>query len=1115
MDCKATSGKVERSDQLPPLKAPAVGNTPSCSRMWKDPRTGLVSTSVLRIVRAQQGIRDTEVLLQKFAEALTSRRVKHFVREQVSAQGSAPPLAQFLRRRWSRVEGKYELLARKLMKRLKGFFQEETQWNQECEFDFLVCAHALSVGIAICQGSYWHWYKPELEFGCGNGSAGPQGDFDVLVREVATDSSWNLAKHWAEGVCMAGDGQAHQAEGRPVVVSRGGSKSLTDIEDIGSESQSNSRNSHGGSRRRKTADVFQEGRDLNAIYAAKRKRCGDLNLYKRSDCSKCRKHCPANCGNLPVEVILHERDRVKDMKAWEKREFMCKALLRARVLKDGTPTYGTLNLGGHSICVPYLSYVYLMGNSTFSQLYLGVLAEGEQYDHRSKSQIVNPKRDPPPINLIVKEWITDHFRCSGDCQPRDKEIHLEPYTTKDLMNTMKAELEVASDFPIPPMSRQRFAKICNSIRAEGIMVNGLRMKIKFRIRKKVGMCSTCFSLREKLMATRIREEKQMILKDIEDHQKLQSTLRRMYYRRRERARNSEDEECFITDAMDGMKTVIPSFFKYDKRISEQVANLFKIKLQGTIIHGRHINFRVCMPWISLGADLVCTCLYLGILEEEKSKSFGPEWHFQLDGASDNWCITTMAFMGWLVLNGTAKSITMHRLLVGHTHEDIDQLFSLLSEYMNGRGLRGAGHDILTMEELRESIPVAITGGGGMKKAPKVGELWETYGFTEWLKPCVDPKFGSHKHVLCVCLFLHGNAVHFKYKNMDTDEHWLPADRPNGFPFFMKNPTGQPVKNKPTMLYKNGNLQWEPGKVRKAVQTVIGIKAAGRAIIEKWDDLFQECPTPDRDTIPNQHQLEWQIPQKCKAWECPAMQQPTATNPEPITFTGNTKQQQERKDLLMSDWQGRTDCKDIAEGNYCLVLWGADEEITKEEKVPPVCLAKITQILEVQKSRSTRIRIRWHVARSYACQWKPITGRHGLQEINCESIVYYGNKEIMLTKQNRLRKRIKDLMQEIDVCKFDYYCSEDVAEEVYAGLRSANEKEESSACEQEEDDLDAEEAVQCAVCQNGVGTAKNPIICCSRIGCEYACHVGCYRWGEIPQRAIEEDDVEWLCHQCSY
>lgn len=51
-----------------------------------------------------------------------------------------------------------------------------------------------------------------------------------------------------------------------------------------------------------------------------------------------------------------------------------------------------------------------------------------------------------------------------------------------------------------------------------------------------------------------------------------------------------------------------------------------------------------------------------------------------------------AYLGWLVQTGQAMEVYVSFLPVGHTHEDIDQLFSRLSEYLR----KHDAHDLPSM-----------------------------------------------------------------------------------------------------------------------------------------------------------------------------------------------------------------------------------------------------------------------------------------------------------------------------------------------------------------------------------------------------------------------------------
>ena len=70
--------------------------------------------------------------------------------------------------------------------------------------------------------------------------------------------------------------------------------------------------------------------------------------------------------------------------------------------------------------------------------------------------------------------------------------------------------------------------------------------------------------------------------------------------------------------------------------------------------------------------------------EDMNKLKGPlprSLYLQLDNASDNKSLQFLAFIAYLVEMGVFDSIKVNYLIVGHTHELVDQWFSVLSKFI--------------------------------------------------------------------------------------------------------------------------------------------------------------------------------------------------------------------------------------------------------------------------------------------------------------------------------------------------------------------------------------------------------------------------------------------------
>ena len=164
----------------------------------------------------------------------------------------------------------------------------------------------------------------------------------------------------------------------------------------------------------------------------------------------------------------------------------------------------------------------------------------------------------------------------------------------------------------------------------------------------------------------------------------------------------------------------------------------QLKITGVLMHGGHSKGYyaiVTPPWVKTGANLTCTIVMLlvvwGALRNMK------KWYLQVDGASDNIAYTVLYFMTWLLLMAQAgvygdslvlESVVLSRLPVGHTHIDIDQVFSILARYLWGSksDIRRA-HDIHTLEAFLDAI-----GKAHAKSIKKTFLLGSSFDFDAFL-----------------------------------------------------------------------------------------------------------------------------------------------------------------------------------------------------------------------------------------------------------------------------------------------------------------------------------------------------------------------------------------------
>ena len=151
---------------------------------------------------------------------------------------------------------------------------------------------------------------------------------------------------------------------------------------------------------------------------------------------------------------------------------------------------------------------------------------------------------------------------------------------------------------------------------------------------------------------------------------------------------SEEKNKFVVavDAFDKSKTTFP-FFVNPPKSAVEGATLVVTKLTAALVHG--FGEGVYCYWAT---DQVChdTNLTVEVIRrvllriEDMNKLKGPlprSLYLQLDNASDNKSLQFLAFIAYLVEMGVFDSIKVNYLIVGHTHELVDQWFSVLSKFI--------------------------------------------------------------------------------------------------------------------------------------------------------------------------------------------------------------------------------------------------------------------------------------------------------------------------------------------------------------------------------------------------------------------------------------------------
>ena len=208
----------------------------------------------------------------------------------------------------------------------------------------------------------------------------------------------------------------------------------------------------------------------------------------------------------------------------------------------------------------------------------------------------------------------------------------------------------------------------------------LKETVKTRRTVPFSTCDTCFQLDKKIDCIMDSREKVRLFDEKREHKMRVNAERAEYYKRAARATLFPDEYLsIIIDGADQAANALPHSYREPKDVS----NLWKqpVHNMGAISHGRQAFCFLCNDSMQLGSNATIEVLWRVLLITLKQEGcLPPHLYLQLDNTARQ-CKSqyVKGFAATLVACGVFKKITITYLPVGHTHEDIDQMFSVFSK----------------------------------------------------------------------------------------------------------------------------------------------------------------------------------------------------------------------------------------------------------------------------------------------------------------------------------------------------------------------------------------------------------------------------------------------------
>ncbi|XP_071958009.1 uncharacterized protein [Antedon mediterranea] len=387
-----------------------------------------------------------------------------------------------------------------------------------------------------------------------------------------------------------------------------------------------------------------------------------------------------------------------------------------------------------------------------------------------------------------RAWFIKFCNEYGDQMPTNGQIHLPSTLTKhDVYMHMKDEFELRNEDVCALATFYKFW--CVEFK-----------HIVIPEENRFAKCSKCTRIKFELHKTNQKQKRQILMMKREKHLRKQNIERRKYYKHMQKARQNPNKYLsIIIDGMDQSKTDLPSFACESKETSK----MWKLAthVTGVLVHGRHGHCFIDLKQFPHDSNLTCNII-LTVLSE--IQPLPPVLYLQLDNSGkDNKNRFVFALCALLVELKIFRKIKIGFLMVGHTHEDIDQLFSCVAKYLNKYRASTLDHRRSAVENSYKKLPITSS------------IISYLHDIKNWLVPYMqDIRYHSKPHQFKFVLAQTGKCI-MSYKNWSTDCTWCECAREmDTLPYLLKeSPADIPVLCTPD--FSNADIP----KLKKSLASV--------------------------------------------------------------------------------------------------------------------------------------------------------------------------------------------------------------------------------------------------------------------------------------------------------
>lgn len=311
-------------------------------------------------------------------------------------------------------------------------------------------------------------------------------------------------------------------------------------------------------------------------------------------------------------------------------------------------------------------------------------------------------------------------------------------------------------------------------------------------------CDMCYEYRQKMLQSDNDMDRKKYAHLLQMHNAVQDGERKEYAENCIRAHNNPDD--YISIIIDAMSEIALPWSKIKTHQRDEALQRARLKMNvyGLINHAYNISeFYTHLNTFGKNTNVVTSIIWQhlrSIYARPECKKLPRNLFVQLDNTvSQNKNNQMFFFLGYLVGVGIFDKVQLSFLLVGHTHADIDQLFSNV--------LRCCMMDVIFSPQEFAAHASALFSADrlGVKRRHTVKELQSVWDFKTWLEP--HGKFLSNFESMHGFLFQREKVdgemlVTIRAKELNQLETWS-----DPLPLFNSFPAGDaPAFERPTIAH---------------------------------------------------------------------------------------------------------------------------------------------------------------------------------------------------------------------------------------------------------------------------------------------------------------------------